>query len=516
MKNFTHTYARLSLISTLIISFLTTVHHYYRLGFSTLILSSILIGLPIALLLWFRKYKTPLPLIGYGLVSGWISISFGLIDGMWDSTLKLFLGNFLLVENGQYFSWNPVGDFLFEATGVLASVVSIFALYYLYRFFRSGLADLKAAGKIRNALWIPGIIIIVLVLASSAFLSQRTISAGATVPENGVVKIGVIIPTTGPTALLGDSFLKAITVAQQDLKNTKYKYELVVEESSVSNPLQTKAAIQKLIKVDRANAIIGGISASGEIVKPYVTAAKIPHICVCSILSIGDGEYNFTAISTPAADAAGWVAEAEKRNIKTIAILTVAYPSIDGHVKAIKEAAQSKGMQVVYEKRFDGATTDFTQIIAEARATKPDVYFVESFSPTLELLGQQLRDAGVQNISAFVTPSISTKPELFEGAWYIDTNLVDTGFRERFQAKYPGTQFATHMMPFAYDAFNLLVQGFESEEGAVKYIQNIREYNSVAGKVTKKPESGAFEPTPAIWVIQNGKPELLYGNTAVP
>ena len=60
--------------------------------------------------------------------------------------------------------------------------------------------------------------------------------------------------------------------------------------------------------------------------------------------------------------------------------------------------------------------------------------------------------------------------------------------------------------------FNILVQGFESPEGVVAYLQNIREYNSVAGKVIKKPGSGTFEPTPAVWIIKNEKPELLYKN----
>lgn len=508
----THIYARLSLVSTLAISVLTTIHHYYRFGIGAGILGLIVIGLPTLFIFWFRTYQKPLPLIAYGLASGWVIIGFGLIDGMWDSTLKLFLGNFLLVRQGYFFSWNPVGSFLFEVTGVLASIAALFAVYYLYRFLVSALKDLRNSGTLRNVVWVPSVIVSILIVATTLFLSQRSLGVGPSVPKNGVVKIGVIVPATGPTALLGNSFLKAVRVAQEDLKGARYTYELVVENSSISDPLQTKTAIQKLIKVDGVNAIIGGISASGEIVKPYVSAARIPHICVCSITSIGDGQYNFTNISIPKTDAAGWVAEAEKRNVKTIAVLTVAYPSIDGHVRALKEAAQAKGMKVVYEKRFDMGTTDFARMIAEAKAAQPDVYFVESFNPSLDMLGKQLRDAGVKNITGFVTPSLSAKPELFEGAWYVDTNLSDLGFRERFEAKYPDTQFATHMMPFAYDAFNLLVQGFESKEGVVEYIRGIRDYESAAGKVIKKPGSGTFEPTSAIWEIKNGRPELVHTN----
>ena len=65
-----------------------------------------------------------------------------------------------------------------------------------------------------------------------------------------------------------------------------------------------------------------------------------------------------------------------------------------------------------------------------AKATKPRprqlVLCVEAANPALDLLGQQLRDAGVRNISLVVAPSLaSEKPELFEGVWYTDSNLQD-------------------------------------------------------------------------------------------
>src|SRR6266571_4742015 len=46
-------------------------------------------------------------------------------------------------------------------------------------------------------------------------------------PPNGVVKIGVIVPLTGPYTILGNSFLKAVEMAERDLRGTKYRYQLV-------------------------------------------------------------------------------------------------------------------------------------------------------------------------------------------------------------------------------------------------------------------------------------------------
>src|SRR4051794_24250159 len=118
----THRTARLSLFTALATSAATTFHHYYRMGFFTLLLGLVTIGLPLAAMLWFRRTRSSAALLAYTLVSGWIIVGFGLIDGMWKSTLKIFLGNFLLADYGQYFSWAPVGSFPFEASGILASI----------------------------------------------------------------------------------------------------------------------------------------------------------------------------------------------------------------------------------------------------------------------------------------------------------------------------------------------------------------------------------------------------------
>jgi ABC-type branched-subunit amino acid transport system substrate-binding protein len=506
MENITYKYARFSLVSIVATSIVATVHHIYKLGPGAFLLGAVIIVLPIALMLWFRKTSSSAALISYGLMNVWIIVGFGLVDGLWDHTLKIYLGNFLLSNYSYYFSWSPIGGFPFEATGILESVGSLFAAYYGYKFLRTAYSN-ELAGQV-SKYFIGAFAVIGLFIGGYAV--TRSNGDTSAVPEGGVIRIGVIVPTTGPAALLGNSFVKAVQVAKEDLKNTRYRYELVIESSSTISPAATKRAIQKLIKVDKVRAIVGGISLSGQVVKPYATMAKIPHLCVCSVKTVGDGVYNFTNIPLAEDEAIRWVEEARKRGIGTIALLTQIYPSIDGHVKALKEEAARKGMRVVYENRFEAATTDFTSRIADARASAPDVYFLEAFEPALDILGQQLNDAGVHNIASVVAFSLSGKKGLFEGAWYTDSNLVDAGFSARFEQKYPGTEFVTHMMPYAYDSFNLLVKGFESGQNIAEYVHGVTEYEGSAGKVTREAGSGNFRSIPAVWVIKNGKLKLLY------
>jgi ABC-type branched-subunit amino acid transport system substrate-binding protein len=321
---------------------------------------------------------------------------------------------------------------------------------------------------------------------------------------SAVIKIGTVVATSGPVALLGNSFLKAIRLATEDLKDTTHQYELVVEE--IASPDKAEPAIEKLIG-NRVDAVVVGLSMSGEIVKPYATAAKIPLFCICSVGSVGDELYTFTTMPLAEDEATLWVTEANRRGIKRVALLTQDYPSIDNHVRALRAEATQAGIAFVYQDRFAATTTDFSARIAAAKATAPDVYFVEAFNPALDLVGQQLRDAGVRDLASIVAFSASERPELFEGGWYTDS-YVSPAFKARLDQRYPATRLATHMMPYAYDSFNMLVQGFESGEEILPYIRGMTEYDGTAGKITKQAGSGNFRSAPAVWVISDGKPAL--------
>src|SRR5215467_6589839 len=167
------------------------------------------------------------------------------------------------------------------------------------------------------------------------------------------------------------------------------------------------------------------------------------------------------------------------------------------------------GITFVYEDRFEASTTDFMSRIAAAKETSPDVFFVECFNPALDILGQQLKDSGVQNLTTAVAFSISEKPELFEGGWYTDS-YVSPEFKARLDQRYPATRLATHMMPYAYDSYRMLVEAFESAQDALSYVRNMTEYSGTAGKITKQSGTGNFRSSPAVWVIKNGKPTLAH------
>jgi ABC-type branched-subunit amino acid transport system substrate-binding protein len=454
------------------------------------------------LLLWYRSTRRVAAVWAYALLGAWIVTGFGLVDGLWKGTLAVY-GNYFFPNAGLFPRSGP-RPYAFEAAGILTSVASLFALYYGYRFLRAALPNPAAAPR-----RLPLLIVIPLtIIAAGTGVGVWRASPAAAADD--VVRIGVIVPTRGPAALLGQAFVRAVELAKEE-RPTRRRYELVIGESGTT-PQETRAAIERLVYDKRVRAIVGGISLSGQIVKPYATSESIPHLCVCSVRTIGDGVFNFTNIPLPEDEATAWVREARRRGVRTVAILAQEYPSIDGHIEALTSEAAAGGLGVVYKGRFPAATRDFSTLIDDARRTAPDVYMVEAFNPALDLLGEQLWLAGVRNVASIVALAISDRPDLFEGAWYTDS-YVDEKLQARFEARYPDTRFVAHMIPYAYDSLNILLDGFESGGPIAEYVRGVTRHQGAAGVITRSLGTGNFRSSPAVWVIADGKHRIARGSS---
>jgi ABC-type branched-subunit amino acid transport system substrate-binding protein len=319
-------------------------------------------------------------------MNAWIVVGFGVIKGLWDITLPIFAGTFLSSVSTAY--PKPVfGAFGFEISGVAMFLGSLFVLYYGLQLIQERRTTCRALRRDRHRC--DGILFAFVALDRDVW----------TPPTQGVVKIGVSCRPLGPTRCWGTRSSRPVQMARDDLRDTKYRYELVIRDSG-PDPEKARQVIRRVVTDDKVDAIVGGISLIGQETKPYATAARIPHLCVCTVSWIGDGAYNFTNIPSPEAEGELWAREAQRRGIKRVALLTQDYPSINNHVKALKIEVARLGLTVADEQQFDGSVRDFRSLIRRAAASRPDVYYVEGLEPGLDLLGQQLGDARIHNVSA--------------------------------------------------------------------------------------------------------------------
>jgi ABC-type branched-subunit amino acid transport system substrate-binding protein len=508
IANPVHVNARASLASVAGASVAIVINHLPVLGLRALALGALLLGASAAFLLRYRARRAWPALAGHLLVSLWIVVGFGLYKGLWRGALRLYLGTFLSSISTSY-PRPRLHGYVGELSAVAMFIASLFVLVFGVRLIR---AVRRPAGPARDRrsrwsrAWPPALAAVAPMAVVAAYVvaaRDRWVE-----PRSGVVRIGVLVPTSGPYALLGGSFVKAVEMARDDLKHTKYRYELVVRDPG-PEPRKARGVIEDAIENDRLDALLGGISLIGQVTGPLAADARIPHTCVCTVASIGDGAYNFTNIPSPEAEGKRWVEEARRRGIARVAVIAQDYPSINNHVTAMEADAHRSGIVIAFDRRFPEGTSDFRSLIAGARAASPDVYYIEALLPGLDQLAAQLQEAGVHDISSVVAPSLSARPEIFEGAWYTDSNLLDPAFRQRFERRYPGVRFATHMMPYAYDSFRMLVDAFEHGENPAIHLRNLTSYDGTADRLTKAPGSGNFQSRPAVWVMRSGRPTLV-------
>jgi len=361
----------------------------------------------------------------------------------------------------------------------------------------------------QNNKWIVGVLGLVVLLILTYFIDGSRFSGNKPVTtEKKTIKIGVIAPLLGPATIFGNAAVKGLELAVEDLankKNLKYRYELVIEDDEM-NPAKSASAAQKLINVDKVQALIVTTSATGQAAKPIAQTAKIPMICiVCTDVTIADGLYTYTNSVMATDEAKAWVDEVARRGMKKVGLISLNNPGVNAAIAAIKAYLPEKGITVAYEERFDNTQRDFKTIIAKAKAANADVYFLRVLSPALEILGQQMKDQGMKSLSAGAGAFVlGTDPKMFEGMWYEDGALVDSTFMTRFKTKYPDVRFNVLAAPYAYDTLMMLVEGFEVKVNIPEYLKNMTSYDGLVGSVTKELGAGSFRSRAAIWEIRDG------------
>lgn len=129
--------ATLSLYSIALTVALASITHSFQFGFRAFVAGGIIATILIILNRLYQRNKNTMLFIFYALLNAWVIIGFGIINGFWNHTFKVFL-NYL--HNGYLppflaglFSDPKVGSFLLESTGIATFVTSMVAAYYIFQ-----------------------------------------------------------------------------------------------------------------------------------------------------------------------------------------------------------------------------------------------------------------------------------------------------------------------------------------------------------------------------------------------
>ncbi|MEW6602320.1 MAG: ABC transporter substrate-binding protein [Nitrospirota bacterium] len=273
-------------------------------------------------------------------------------------------------------------------------------------------------------------------------------------------KIGLIAPLSGPAGYLGEGMKNAIFLAKDHLKDTKYNYEILVEDDQL-DPKMTASAASNLLDIDKVDVVMSVEAAMAAVIAPMVKSHDKLSFGITAVSSNADGEYSFLHWTPAMEQAAVIVNEFKNKGIKKVAIFrSVSLEDWTAYVDALKKLVADTDIKIVAEHSFTDDTKDFRSMIAQAKSTKPDIYFLVVPTPAVEILTKQLKEAGnkapLTSIESF---EVTEQPELFEGYWYSSASEPNQAYRDAYQAKYNKNQ--TICSANIYDMFNLTVRAIE-------------------------------------------------------
>ena len=363
----------------------------------------------------------------------------------------------------------------------------------------------------KSTIW--GIIVLVLVVIIVAVSGKS--GSKSKVTSNEPIKIGLSLPLTGDLSFIGEADKNAAQLALADINsnpNNKHTYQLLFEDDAFDAQKAASAA-NKLINVDKVNALVSVGSTAGNSISPIAEAAKIPHFGTASDANVAKGEYNLTDWTQPKEEVTKLIQELTRRKITKVAMIEQNQQGVAAIDNDFKNRAPAAGIQVVGAEQFNQGTKDFRTSISKLQKLNPDIYFIGAFDPEIGLIAKQIHDLGIKTPLVSVESfGLSSDAKPFEGQWYVDAASATSAFSDLYQKTYgkPAGPAAANV----YDELHLLVNGFESAQGevtsdkVVTYLNKASGYSGAMGLLTPS-DDGIFRSEASVKMIRDGKPVLV-------
>lgn len=233
-------------------------------------------------------------------------------------------------------------------------------------------------------------------IAASALVA---VIAGGSVQAQEVIKIGLILPLTGPFTPIGKQVENGVKLfmARNGSTVAGKKVELIVkDDGNVADT--TRRLAQELVVNDKVTYLAGfGLTPLALATAPIATQAKVPMIVMAAATAIITERSPFivrTSFTLPQATVpmADWAA---KNKIGKVVTLVSDYgPGIDAE-NAFKSRFAASGGSIAGELRVPLANPDFAPFLQRARDAKPDALFVFVPAGQSATFGKQFVERGM-------------------------------------------------------------------------------------------------------------------------
>lgn len=352
-----------------------------------------------------------------------------------------------------------------------------------------------------NTKLIVGIIIILIVIVGGYFVFNKNQSVNQTT-NNEPIKIGVIVPLTGPYAFLGEEIKKGVELAAEEAKNQEMNFAITYEDDQGNFGPGTVNAANKLVNIDKINAGITFGIEEAKPIAPIFNNAKIPLVVGWDSNDFikGAGDYIFSnGFSTEKAGEK--IAEFAYKNLSLRKVAIVSH--IDAWVDIISASFKNKftelGGSIVYNERISPEATDYKTIILKVKNSKADGVYAPTMPMNSAIFIIQAKQLGL-NVplmmgDSFVQEVIDEVKSSGEGIYF--TSMIaekNDPVSILYKNKYQTDPYGLALAAAGYDAF----KKFVDEKITVNNVRDILLKNIGPSRTSEREEK--------LYQVKNGLP----------
>ncbi|MBC7940139.1 MAG: branched-chain amino acid ABC transporter substrate-binding protein [Chitinophagaceae bacterium] len=359
---------------------------------------------------------------------------------------------------------------------------------------------------------------------------------GSAFAQDLVVKIGHVGPTSGSIAHLGKDNENGARMAIEELNakgvtigGKKVKLELLAEDDA-GDPKQGTSAAQKLVD-SKVNGVIGHLNSGTSIPASRIYSdAGIPQISPSATNPKFTRQGYKTTFRVVADDVhlggtLGRYAVKELKG-KSIAVIDDRTPYGQGVADEFEKALKASGTSSVAREFTNDKATDFTAILTNIKAKKPDVIFYGGMDAVAGPMLRQMKQLGIN--AKFVGGDgicSSELPKLAAGTMgegqvvCAEAGGVEGAgkkamddFRVAFQKKYNAD--VQVYAPYVYDAVNVMVAAMVQAGSAepAKYLPVLAKtsgYKGVTGNIAFDEKGDIKNGALTLYTYKGGKREQI-------
>jgi len=307
--------------------------------------------------------------------------------------------------------------------------------------------------------------------------------AAASAQAQGTVKIGALLPMTGPQQSTGVQISAAIRLymAQHGDTAAGKKIQVIVKDDGAIAD-NSKRLAQELIVNEKVNFVVGfGVTPTAFAVSPLATEAKIPQIVMAAgTSSITERSPYVVRTSFTLPQSCVIMAEwALKNGIKKVVSMVSDFaPGIDSE-NSFKEAFVKGGGQITEFIRTPLANPDFAPFLQRARDAKPDAVFIFVPSGQGAIFVRQFLERGLDKAGIkIIGPGDVTDDDVLNG---MGDQVIGTVTAHTYSAYHPSPMNkeyvaalraanngmrANFMSVGGYDGMHLIYEALKKTNGA--------------------------------------------------